>query len=284
MKKILVPTDFSTEAGNALRAAAYISRQSGAGVHILHVLDVSMGGSFSAMGQVQDYSMDDLFVMKLMEVNKKRLHNMADELRETGVSDVTYDVRVGAIYNAITEGVEAMGAELVVMGTKGSSGMAELLVGSNTERIVRFSRVPVLSVKNIPDDFAVRTIVFASNFEADQLLAVSKIKNLQDLFSANLHLVYVNVPNSFTNSRVIRQRMQAFVDRYRLQGYQFTIYNDDSEEKGIIHFAEEVDADLIAVATHGRTGLSHLLSGSIAEDIVNHANRPVLTVNLKGLE
>lgn len=284
MKKILVPTDFSTEAGNALRAAAHISRRSGASVHILHVLDASMGGGFSAMGQVQDYSMDDLFVMKLMEVNKKRLHKLADELQETGVAAVTYEVRVGAIYNAIAEGVEAVGADLVVMGTKGSSGMAELLVGSNTERVVRFSRVPVLSVKNVPDDFAIRTLVFASNFEADQLLAVSKIKNFQDLFGANLHLVYVNVPNSFTNSRVIRQRMQDFVDRYGLRGYQFTIYNDDSEEKGIIHFAEEVDADLIAVATHGRTGLSHLLSGSIAEDIVNHANRPVLTVNLKGME
>jgi nucleotide-binding universal stress UspA family protein len=78
--------------------------------------------------------------------------------------------------------------------------------------------------------------------------------------------------------------MQEFVNRYQLDNYQFTIYNDDSEEKGIIHFSEEVNADVIAVATHGRTGLSHLLSGSIAEDIVNHANRPVLTINLKGLE
>ena len=99
-----------------------------------------------------------------------------------------------------------------------------------------------------------------------------------------MHLVYVNVPNRFANSRVIRDRMQDFVDRYGLRDYQFTIYNDESEEQGIVHFADEVGADLIAIATHGRTGLAHLISGSIAEDIVNHANRPVLTINLKGTE
>ncbi len=284
MKKILVPTDFSTEAGNALQVAAYLAGRSGAQLHLLHVVDASMGGGFSAMGQVQDYSMDDLFVLKMMEMNKKRLHDLAEGLQAQGVSNVTYDIRVGQIFSAITEQAHAQGADLVVMGTKGSSGLAELLVGSNTERIVRLSRVPVLSVRNAPAGFAIKTIVFASNFEADQLPAVSSIKKLQELFGARVHLVYVNVPNRFANSRIIRDRMQDFVNRYGLRDYQFTIYNDESEEQGVVHFADEVGADLIAVATHGRTGLAHLISGSIAEDIVNHANRPVLTVNLKGTE
>ncbi len=284
MKKILVPTDFSTEAGNALHVAAYLAGRSGAQLHLLHVVDASMGGGFSAMGQVQDYSMDDLFVLKLMEVNKKRLHDLAEGLQAQGVGNVTYDIKVGQIFSIITEQAEAQGADLVVMGTKGSSGLAELLVGSNTERIVRLSRVPVLSVRNAPTGFNIKTIVFASNFEADQLPAVSRLKSLQELFGARVHLVYVNVPNRFANSRVIRDRMQEYVDRYGLREYQFTIYNDESEEQGIVHFADEVGADLIAVATHGRTGLAHLLSGSIAEDVVNHANRPVLTINLKGTE
>jgi nucleotide-binding universal stress UspA family protein len=75
--------------------------------------------------------------------------------------------------------------------------------------------------------------------------------------------------------------MNEFVQKYQLTNYTFTVYDDNTEEDGIIHFAEEINADIIAVATHGRTGLAHLLSGSIAEDIVNHANRPVLTFNLK---
>jgi nucleotide-binding universal stress UspA family protein len=284
MKTILVPTDFSPEAENAVQIAAHIALRSGAALHLLHVVDASMGGGFSAMGQVQDYSMDNLFVMKLMEVNKARLHQVADQLQSDGVKSVDFAVQVGSIFNTITEQAEASGADLIVMGTKGASGLKEFLIGSNTERIVRLARIPVLSVKNAPANFSIREIVFASDFEADQLQAVSRVKELQEVFGAQIHLVYVNVPNKFSDSRTIRSRMQEFVNRYQLDNYQFTIYNDDSEEKGIIHFSEEVNADVIAVATHGRTGLSHLLTGSIAEDIVNHANRPVLTINLKGLE
>ena len=66
-----------------------------------------------------------------------------------------------------------------------------------------------------------------------------------------------------------------------LQNYTINIYNDKVEEDGIIYFAQDIEADLIALATHGRTGLLHLLSGSIAEDVVNHAKRPVWTFRLK---
>ncbi len=284
MKTILVPTDFSVQAQNAVQVAAHIAAKSGGSIHLLHVMDVSMGGSFSTMGEVHDYSMDNLFVVRLMELNKKRLHQIADQLSTAGITGVTYDIQVGNIVGTIIDQVEAHVYDLVVMGTKGASGLDGLLVGSNTEKIVRFSPVPVLSVKEVTDSFKLQKIVFASNFEADQLPAVSKIKRFQELFGAFVHLVYINVPNQFANSRVIRQRMDDFVQRYQLQDYDFTIYNDDSEEKGIIHFAEEADADLIAVATHGRTGLAHLLSGSIAEGIVNHGTRPVLTVNLKRLD
>ncbi|NJO03488.1 MAG: universal stress protein [Bacteroidia bacterium] len=66
-----------------------------------------------------------------------------------------------------------------------------------------------------------------------------------------------------------------------MENYSFHIYNELNEENGIIYFAEDMHADLIAVITHQRTGLAHLISGSIAEDVVNHANRPVLTFGLK---
>lgn len=75
--------------------------------------------------------------------------------------------------------------------------------------------------------------------------------------------------------------IKEFVRFNELQNYTINIYNDKVEEDGIIYFAQDIEADLIALATHGRTGLLHLLSGSIAEDVVNHAKRPVWTFRLK---
>ncbi|MEH6406602.1 MAG: universal stress protein, partial [Leeuwenhoekiella sp.] len=59
-----------------------------------------------------------------------------------------------------------------------------------------------------------------------------------------------------------------------------TIYNDNSVERGILNFAASIEADLIGIGTHGRKGLSHFLNGSLSEDLVNHAHRPVVTFKI----
>jgi nucleotide-binding universal stress UspA family protein len=284
MKKILVPTDFSEQADNALQVAGAIAFKSNAEIHLLHVLDVSLGGGFgfNTMGEPTSTNMmDQVYVLQLIDITKKRLADIALKVNAAGNTSIVPVVQTGHIFGSISTYVADEDIDLIVMGTKGASGIKEFLVGSNTERVVRNASCPVLSVKNIPPAFAINKIVFASNFESDQLAAVSRLKVFQDLFHAHVHIVYINVPNNFTGTRAIRTKANDFVQRYQLTKYDFTVYDDSSEEEGIIHFAEEVSADIIAVATHGRTGLGHLLSGSIAEDIVNHANRPVLTFNLK---
>ncbi|QHT67930.1 universal stress protein [Rhodocytophaga rosea] len=283
MKNILVPTDFSQQANNALTVACAIARKSGSNIHLLHVLDVSLGGgfNFSTMGEPSGYTtMDQVYVLQLRDITSQRLAELAQKNSGDGFT-ILPEVQVGNIFSTVTAYVKEHDIDLIVMGTKGSSGIEEFFVGSNTEKIVRRAACPVLSVKNVLPGFSIRNIAFASNFEKDQLIAVSKLKRFQELFDAQLHLVYINVPNYFVNSRAIRIRMNEFVQKYQLTNYNFAVYDDNTEEDGIIHFAEEIHADIIAVATHGRTGLAHLLSGSIAEDIVNHANRPVLTFNLR---
>jgi nucleotide-binding universal stress UspA family protein len=71
--------------------------------------------------------------------------------------------------------------------------------------------------------------------------------------------------------------METFAKKLKLENYTLNIFNDYSEEEGIIRFSESINADMIAMATHGRKGFAHVLVGSIAEDVVNHAKRPVLT-------
>ena len=62
--------------------------------------------------------------------------------------------------------------------------------------------------------------------------------------------------------------------------YPMTAYNDRMKEEGIIHFAQDHKADLIIMGTHGNTGLSYFLNGSISADIVNHAFCPVMTIHI----
>jgi nucleotide-binding universal stress UspA family protein len=74
--------------------------------------------------------------------------------------------------------------------------------------------------------------------------------------------------------------LKKFISANELENVKIDIFNSSSEEEGIIEYANECNADMIAMATHGRTGFMHLLSGSIAEDVVNSAERPVWTMKI----
>lgn len=279
MKKILIPTDFSEQADNALKAAIYLAKNTEAEIHLLHVEEYVGSTGFNTMGDTATSNMDQLFVLKLMEVNKRKMLDLIDNLNDESLH-IYHEVKVGRIFQSVRDYVQEHQIDLIVMGTQGSNGFSEVMVGSNTEKVVRQAGCPVLSVRRLPVDFKIKKIVFATNFDGDQQQAVDQLKQLQSLFGARLHLLYVNTVFTFASSRSVRQQMEAFAQKHALTDYEFNSYNDETEERGIINFADEADADLIAVVTHGRTGLSHLLMGSIAEDVVNHAQRPVLTFHL----
>ena len=168
------------------------------------------------------------------------------------------------------------------MGSKGASGIDEVLIGSNTEKVVRFAKCPVVTIKSEVNLIGIKNIVLATNLEEDQTKLIQKLKEMQKITGAKLHLVKINTPNSFHTQRQMEEEFAKYIKEHGLGNIQTAIYNESSEEDGILFYAEDVKADLIAIGTHGRTGLLHLLSGSIAEDLVNHSQIPVWTLSRKG--
>jgi nucleotide-binding universal stress UspA family protein len=287
MKKILVPTDFSDQANVALGLAHQIARKSNGKIIVLHVLEIPRntfapgGTSISVMGEASYGSdLDNVYVVKLHDKTKKMLENLVADPKFKDV-DITYKMQFGNPYHGISEEITENEVSLVVMGTKGASGIDEVLIGSNTEKVVRLARCPVLTVKKESELENMKSIVFASNFTEGHDLLMEELKNLQQMLGATIHLVKVNTPNNFETNRQILKEIKGFAEKYGLQNYTVNIYNDLVEEDGIIYFAEDINADIIALATHGRTGFMHLLSGSIAEDVVNHSKRPVWTFTMK---
>lgn len=287
MKKILVPTDFSEQAGYALDFAYQIALKSTAEIILINVVDYPglssiWGGGMNVIGGAEPPldNLDESFINNLLNRSKDEIRAMTLRL-DPGSVKIKQVVEVGNPYFVITEKIEQENVNLVIMGTKGASGLEEVLIGSNTERVVRHANCPVITIKKKRDYTKIHNIAFASNFEGDQAHVVEELFKLQDIFKAKLHLVKINTPNNFETNRTIIKEMKIFVEKYNISNYSLNIYNDYIEEDGIIYFCEDIGADMIALATHGRTGIMHLLSGSIAEDIVNHAKRPVWTCKLK---
>lgn len=281
MKTILVPTDFSEQADNALDLAAQIARKSGAKILVVNVIEGIRNFSFNTMGESETIMGEEAFIVrKLIDQVKERLANLKNEDAYDGL-DMATEVELGSPYESISKIIAHHDADLLVMGTKGIGGLDEILIGSNTEKVVRYAKCPVITVKEKVNLDEIKNIVFASNLLDTQTELIDRLKVIQQVTNATLHLVKVNTPNHFSTQRVMQNEFGKFIAQHNLTNTSTSIYNEATEEDGILYFAEDLGACMIALGTHGRTGILHLLSGSIAEDLVNHATIPVWTLSMK---
>lgn len=277
MKKILVPVDFSKPAMNAAEVAADIARKSGAQLILLHVIEEIVGDSINVEGEVGVGSNWEtkIFTVKLIEKAKKQLAKLLEDSRFEGVRTKS-ELRLGTPYHGMNSIIVDHKVDLVVMGTSGRSDLEEMIIGSNTEKVVRTAHCPVLTVHNKSSkDF--KNIVYATGMNKDEEVFSRVIRTTQKLYDSTVHLVRINTPGNFQRDVVVKKYMADYAKKLQLKNFTINVFNDITEEEGIIYFAETIDADLIAMATHGRTGFAHVLAGSIAEDVVSHSKRPVLT-------
>jgi nucleotide-binding universal stress UspA family protein len=282
MKRILVPTDFSKTAQIAVETAAEIARKAGAELILLHVVEDSSGGSYNVEGEVpyNVSSEDKLFMMKLIERARKQLAKQAEDSKLIDVKVKTL-LRLGTPFHGMQTIITEQKVDLVVMGTSGKGIAEEMIIGSNTEKVVRQAHCPVLTLHKKPASSDYKNIVYATSLNEDEEVFSRIVRKTQQLYDGTIHLVHINTPANFQRDVVVRKYMQDFAKRLQLKNFTINIFNDRTEEEGIIYFADFINADLIAMATHGRTGFAHVLSGSIAEDVVGHSRRPVLTFVLK---
>lgn len=276
MKKIIVPCDFSDQAVEAFRLALDLAALINGQVHLINVIELPVMHDTVLMPTLS-------FEENLMKELKAGAETQFAKLKSqyVGSAKVESIVLYGATSISILDYVSENNIDLVVMGSKGASGVKELVIGSNAEKIVRRSEVPVLVVKKYVELASIKNIVFPSTLQHDHEDLVTKVKELQDIFKATLHIVYINTPGNFTRDIITTKRLNDFARRYMFTNYTTSVFNDNYEESGVINFTHTIGADMIAMGTHGRKGLTHLLSGSVTEDIVNHVDCPIWTFTFK---
>ncbi|MCS6973611.1 MAG: universal stress protein [Cyclobacteriaceae bacterium] len=278
MKNILVPCDFSEQAINAFRFALDISRKAKGKVHLVHVIELPVVHDSVFMPVL---SFEEVFIKELREKAEKEFTKLTTKYGSPS-DKVSTHVLFGGTFRMLEDYIANESIDLVIMGTKGATGAREILVGSNTEKVVRRSPVPVIAVKKYMEADSIKNIVFPNTLDTEkQESLVMRVKALQDFFKATLHIVWINTPTNFTPDRITTQRLEAFAKRFMFKNYTVNVYNDPYEEAGIINFTHSIKADMIAMGTHGRKGLAHVLAGSIAEEVVNHVDCPIWTYSLK---
>ncbi|HTO53763.1 MAG TPA: universal stress protein [Myxococcota bacterium] len=286
IQRILVPTDFSSHADLAVKAAASLAKSFGASLKLLHVVQLP-AMAVNPDGPVMPVT----FYQELRSNAQKRLVPIQKRLEASGLrveSEVTED----APGFAIAAVAEQTRADLIVMGSRGLTGLKHVLLGSVAERTVRSAPCPVLTVKS--GELALRTIVVPMDFSpaAHEALEIAKslAKTAGPTHLVLAHAYYVPVeleqylvshgdPFYDRLAKGVTKDLEAILLGLSDAGISAEyVARPGVPEAVILELAKEKKADLVAMGTHGRRGLKHLLLGSVAESVVRGADCAVLTV------
>lgn len=277
MKKIIVPIDFSEYSEFALKTAAKLAKKNTSEIIVLHMLEMS---EVILNATEAEQNSKALFFIKLIEQKLEKFINK-DYLKGIKVSAIIKHFKV---FSEVNDIAKKHNADLIVMGSHGSSGLKEYFIGSNTERVVRYSDVPVLVVKNDLRTVDFEVAVFACDFSEDAIKSYINAAKMFNKTNTKMYLVYVNLPGAnFKSSIEIEKKVVNFLtkaDGHVNKMPDAHYVSDYTPEKGVLAFANKIGADIIAIPTHGKKGLTHLLEGSVGEDVVNHSTLPVITFKI----
>ncbi len=273
MKKILIPTDFSTCSEHAAKLGSRIGRISKSEVHLLHMIEFPKGLIDKTSQKPLSIPQNILYIQKTKE--------LLDEFKEKFFFK-NKKVTTSIIFENPSEGIlnynKKIDSDLIIMGTKGHSKVEELMIGSNTQKIIQTAKTPVLIVKKDQSKFKLRNLVFASDFKEKNTenKPLKKLLAFASKFKSNFHLLRINTPNVFENTQKSKSKMKRFAQKYLLSRHTINTQNDATIEEGIVNFTNEVSGDIIAIESYGRSALSHLFNRSITKYLSKNTTQPII--------
>lgn len=276
MKHIIVPTDFSEEAKNALTFASELAQKEGAEITVLHVVNTTQ--------VFHPTYIDPVLTSRLIDDLRANAENTLDRWREEFAPGVNIEACVEgfSLSDAINHLLDRKPADLIVMGTKGASGLQEFFIGSNTEKVVRFSNVPVLTVPTDCSPSDIKTIMIPVQLDKVPVRFLEEVKLLKQVFDAKLKFVWVKSPHDIGAFDQLQRQFADYLSAYFDEDeYELFTRRDFLPEEAIVSFAQHSGVDLVTMATSQRKGIAHLWMGSTTENVVNHAAIPVLAFPFK---
>ncbi|AGC75317.1 nucleotide-binding universal stress UspA family protein [Nonlabens dokdonensis] len=272
MKNIIVPVDFSNHSEYALETAAIIAKKHDATLHVLHMLELSE----SLISHSSNDNTNEM--MFLLALSRKKFEPFLEKEYLKGVK-VEAVIKHHKVYKEVDVLAKKINADLIVMGSHGLMAHQGIFAGSNAEKMVRNSTTPVLTIKSAPKNFNLEKVIMATDLSVESVPAYQKALGLFETLGSSVNLVFVNRPHaSFISSQEFKELTQKFEKAGGTN--QVSFIAGYTIEDGLMQFAEELQADGIAISTHGRKGLSHFFKGSISEDLANHSPLPVMSFKI----
>lgn len=272
--KILIPTDFSVQAEFAYLMVNNLGSKLPVETHFVHVLNVPDTVTMDGKGNIQTCGEIDVrYVEQQRDIALRKLEN----LKTLYGQDIETHLALGKTIDTVIGVAAAHGFDLIVMGTKGASGIRDLISGTDTQMIVRRSQVPVLSLMCDRSDLQIQNLLLVHDFSENGNQDMKLMHRILAAFGAKVHLLQVAASKDSEDS--IRRNMDLFAKANGLETYEVHVLHDRDVESGVIHFNQMHNIDIVCMGTHGKGGWFH---SSATEKLVKHLFKPIISFHLKG--
>ena len=275
IKHILVPVDFSEYADAAVEQAVVLARLLGAKLSLLHVVEYN-GYFFEIIPESKPQFPS---LLEIEEAVKIKLDGIANDLRIINGIEVHTLVTTGKIYSEILQLADVNGADLIVMGTHGASGYKEHFIGSNAQRVITLSKIPVLTIQQVSVNNAFKKILVPIDTTLHSREKVNIAITFAKLFGAEVHLI--GLPDSGDDAGIEEMLVMLHAVETVLKdmhiAYTTSIVPGKNLSVAAMTYAKENHCDLIVINTGHESLTNGIFFGTFAQQIVNHSSIAVLS-------
>ncbi len=273
---IMVPVDFTPVSYRAIEFLAFLMDKTPINTHLVHVIEVNSAEWAGSVDASETVNKGEL--KQKQQLAEQKFTELKQHVDFSFTSEIVY----GGLTTTLANYVNNKNIDLVIMGTDGADGWLEKVSGSEAQHVVRYTNIPVITIHKNAAITPIQNLLWVADFEAEKQpeQSVATIKMLQQLFQAKLHLLQIVDKEDEAKAQQLKGKMQDFAEQLKLQNYELHLHHNYKIPAGVRSFNEVSEMDLVLIGTHGRKGISHLFYGSIAETLVNHCIRPLMTYHL----
>ncbi len=273
MKKILVGIDFLDCSINAL-------------IHAISIANIAKSDIILLWVNRPEYN-KEVFLFepdKLQLVVKEKFQELIDKYQPTLDGKMTYKIREGKVYKEVVSEAEESKADLIIIGTHGSSGFEEFWIGSNANKVVSFTKLPIITIRGgIDIRRPLNRIVMPIDSTLETRQKVPFTAKLAKMHDAEIFVVSVYT----TKVRAVRIRVDSYTDQVKEYLDEMEVKHTvdtldaDNLTTASIEYAKKINANLISIMTEQERTTTNLWLGSYAQQMVNHSPFPVLSIHPK---
>lgn len=278
MKNILIPTDFSENAWNAIEYGMGLFKKTKCTFHIIHINPIAAYGG----GEAAMYASQEILEQNLLKDSIEKLEKLLDEIEKLPFN-TKHTFRTSAFYGFFTDHIKRVvmdkNIDLIIMGTKGASGLKAVSIGSNTGNVITKVKCPVLAIPENAEYHRPKEIAFPTDYNLNYNIKVlENLKELALMHHSTLRFLYISkAGEQLTNAQT--KNRDFLGDYFAGTEHSFHKVTGEKLETAVQCFTESRDIDMIVMVAKNLNFLQRILFRPTVEIISYHTHVPFLVLH-----